>query len=309
MKKLFMSTVPAILKLSTERRVLTLRRVADYWTLTKPEVNFLVVISALAGFYAASHGPLNWMLLAHTLVGTLLVASGTAALNQVMERAEDARMRRTSPRPLPSGRMPAMHALLFGIFLSIAGSVYLLLAVNVLTSILAMSTLLTYLLVYTPLKQRTPWCTFLGAFPGAAPPLIGWAGAVGTLSRDAWVLYAILFLWQFPHFLAIAWMYREDYARAGFQMLPQNDQEGGATMRQIMAGSFLLLPVSLLPTWLGQAGIVYMAGALLLGLMYIRSGLRLAKVRSNVRARRLLLASVVYLPLVFALLMLDKSGI
>ena len=304
-----MSSVPAILKPSTEWKVSALRRASDYWTLTKPEVNFLVVMSALAGFYAASRGPLDWTLLAHTLVGTLMVASGTATLNQFMERGPDALMRRTSLRPLPAGRMPAMHAFWFGIFLSVGGGLYLLAAVNALACILAMSTLLTYLLIYTPLKKRTPWCTFLGAFPGAAPPLIGWAGAAGSLSRDAWVLYAILFLWQFPHFLAIAWMYREDYARAGLKMLPQDDGEGRATMRQIMAGSLLLLPVSLLPAWLGQAGTVYLTGALLLGLMYIHSGIRLAMVRTNTRARRLVLASVVYLPLVFALLMLDKSGV
>ena len=301
-----MSSVPAILQPAS---ISALRRASDYWTLTKPEVNFLVVMSSLAGFYAASRGPLDWALLIHTLAGTLLVASGTATLNQLIERDADALMRRTSLRPLPARRMPALHALLFGIFLSIAGGAYLLAAVNALACILAMSTLLTYLLIYTPLKKRTPWCTFLGAFPGAAPPLIGWAGAAGTLSRDAWVLYAILFLWQFPHFLAIAWMYRDDYARAGLKMLPQNDAGGDATMRQIMAGALLLLPVSLLPTWLGQAGSFYLAGAVLLGLMYIYSGFRLATTRTNTRARRLVLASVVYLPLVFALLMLDKSGI
>ena len=301
-----MSSVPAILQPAS---ISALRRASDYWTLTKPEVNFLVVMSSLAGFYAASRGPLDWALLIHTLAGTLLVASGTATLNQLIERDADALMRRTSLRPLPARRMPALHALLFGIFLSIAGGAYLLVAVNALACILAMSTLLTYLLIYTPLKKRTPWCTFLGAFPGAAPPLIGWAGAAGSLSGDAWVLYAILFLWQFPHFLAIAWMYRDDYARAGLKMLPQNDVGGDATMRQIMAGALLLLPVSLLPTWLGQAGSFYLAGAVLLGLMYIYSGFRLATTRTNTRARRLVLASVVYLPLVFALLMLDKSGI
>lgn len=296
------------MKPAAELRVSVFRRASDYWTLTKPEVNFLVLISALAGFYAASRGPLDWMLLAHTLIGTLLVASGTATLNQLIERDADARMRRTALRPLPAGRMPAMHALAFGMLLSAAGGLYLLVFVNALACMLAMATLLTYLLIYTPLKKRTPWCTFLGAFPGAAPPLIGWAGAAGSLSRDAWVLYAILFLWQFPHFLAIAWMYREDYARAGLKMLPQGDAEGSAAMRQIMAGALLLLPVSLLPAWLGQAGTVYLAGALLLGLMYIHSGARLSAVRSNTRARRVVLASIVYLPLVFALLMLDKSA-
>jgi len=173
-----MSSVPAILQPAS---ISALRRASDYWTLTKPEVNFLVVMSSLAGFYAASRGPLDWALLIHTLAGTLLVASGTATLNQLIERDADALMRRTSLRPLPARRMPALHALLFGIFLSIAGGAYLLVAVNALACILAMSTLLTYLLIYTPLKKRTPWCTFLGAFPGAAPPLIGWAGAAGTL--------------------------------------------------------------------------------------------------------------------------------
>ncbi len=303
-----MSSVPAMLRPVTVDRVSLLRRVSDFWTLTKPEVNFLVVISALAGFYAASRGPLDWMLLLHTMLGTLLVASGTATLNQLMERDADARMRRTSRRPLPAGRMPASHALGFGILLSFAGGAYLLVAVNALACALAMSTLLAYLLIYTPLKKRTPWCTFLGAFPGAAPPLIGWAGAAGSVSHDAWVLYAILFLWQFPHFLAIAWIYREDYARAGLKMLPQNDAEGTAAMRQVMAGSLLLLPVSILPTWMGQAGLIYLAGAVILGIVYVVSGARLAAVRTNVRARRLLLASVVYLPIVFALLMLDKTG-
>ena len=303
-----MSSVPATIKPAVELRVSVLRRAADYWTLTKPEVNFLVLISALAGFYAASRVPFDWALLAHTLVGTLLVASGTATLNQLIERDADARMRRTALRPLPSGRMPAMNALVFGMFLSVAGGLYLLALVNALACILAMATLLTYLLIYTPLKKRTPWCTFLGAFPGAAPPLIGWAGSAGSLSRDAWVLYAILFLWQFPHFLAIAWMYREDYARAGLKMLPQDDAEGSAAMRQIMAGALLLLPVSLLPAWFGQAGAVYLAGAFTLGLMYIYSGARLATVKTNIRARRLVLASIVYLPLVFALLMFDKSA-
>jgi protoheme IX farnesyltransferase len=303
-----MSSSPAIRRSVVGEQSRALRRISDFWALTKPEVNFLVVVSALAGFYGASRGPLDWWGLFHTLAGTLLVASGTATLNQLMERAADSRMRRTALRPLPAGRMPTLHALLFGTALSVAGGAYLLLTVNALACILAMSTLLTYLLIYTPLKRRTPWCTFLGAFPGAAPPLIGWAGAAGSLAREAWVLYAILFLWQFPHFLAIAWMYREDYARAGLKMLPQNDPAGDAAMRQVMAGSILLLPVSLLPAWMGQAGAIYLTGAVLLGLLYVYSGFRLNTMRTNVQARRLLLASVVYLPVVFALLMLDKAG-
>lgn len=281
----------------------------DCWVLTKPEVNFLVVISTLVGYYAATPGgPLNWVRLVHTVLGTLLVASGTATLNQLMERDADAEMRRTLNRPLPARRMAPRSALGFGLVLSLGGGLYLLAAVNALASVLAMATLLSYLLIYTPLKKQTPWCTFVGAFPGAMPPLIGWAGASGSLSREAWVLYAILFLWQFPHFLAIAWMYREDYARAGLRMLPNNDPDGRATFRRILMYSLVLLPVSLLPTWLGQAGIVYLVGATLLGLMFVHCGVRLAAGKSNALAKQLLLASVVYLPLVFALLMLDRTG-
>lgn len=282
------------------------RSLRDYWVLTKPEVNFLVVISTLVGFYLAASGALDLARLLHTLLGTLLVASGTATLNQLMERGLDAQMRRTATRPLPAGRLSAARALGFGLALSVVGGVYLWLAVNALTSLLALSTLASYLLIYTPLKRRTPWCTFIGAFPGAMPPLIGWAGATGHLSSEAWVLYGILFLWQFPHFLAIAWMYREDYARAGLLMLPRGDAEGRAMARMIVGYSLALLPISLLPTMMGQAGIVYFLGALVLGLMYLHSSARLAMARTNVLAKRLLMASIVYLPLVFALLMLDK---
>jgi len=281
--------------------------VKDYWVLTKPEVNFLVLISTLVGFYAGARGPLDGIRLFHTLLGTLLVASGTATLNQFMERDADALMRRTLNRPLPAGRMAAWNALGFGLLLSVGGGLYLLVAVNALTSFLALATLASYLLLYTPLKRKTPWCTFIGAFPGAMPPLIGWAGVNGSLRKEAWVLYAILFLWQFPHFLAIAWMYRDDYARAGLQMLPRGDGDGRTTFRQILAYSLLLLPISLLPTWLGQAGIIYLVGAFVLGLMYIHSGARLAAGKTNVLARRLVLASIIYLPLVLALMMLDKA--
>lgn len=283
-----------------------LRRLADYWVLTKPEVNFLVVMSTLVGFYLGTRGPLDWMRLVHTLLGTLLVASGTATLNQLIERDADALMRRTAGRPLPAGRLRPFEALAFGLLLSVSGGLYLWLAVNPLASFLALATLVSYLLIYTPLKKKTPWCTFIGAFPGAMPPLIGWAAVSGSLSREAWVLYAILFFWQFPHFLAIAWMYREDYARAGLLMLPKGDVEGKATGRQILGYALALLPVSLIPVWTGQVGFVYLFGALALGLMYLYSSARLASYRSNALAKRLLLASVVYLPLVFALMVIDK---
>jgi len=281
--------------------------VADYWTLTKPEVNFLIVISTLAGFYLASPaGHLRLALLVHTVLGTLLVASGTGTLNQYIERRYDANMRRTARRPLPAGRLAPLPACWFGILLSIAGGLYLALAVNGLASFLAVLTLVSYLLLYTPLKRKTPFCTVIGALPGAMPPLIGWAGARGSLSLEAWVLYAILFLWQFPHFLAIAWMYREDYNRAGYQMLPLGDRKGNSMAWQVMLFLIALLPVSLIPSFLGLEGVAYFVGTLVLGLGFLFYGARLALDRSNSLARRVVLASVVYLPLVYALAVIDK---
>lgn len=280
--------------------------VGDYWTLTKPEVNFLVVVSTLVGFYLGSPGRLDWLLLVHTLLGTLLVASGTATLNQFMEREADSRMRRTAMRPLPAGRLSPSKAFWFGMMLSAAGGIYLWRLVNGLASALAVFTLATYLLVYTPLKRKTPFCTLVGAFPGAVPPLIGWAAARGGLNGEAWVLYGILFLWQFPHFLAIAWMYREDYARAGLLMLPPDDREGRSTTLRILVYSSALLPVSLAPVMMGQVGLIYFFGAIILGLGLLGCGGRLAVTRSKALARRVVLASVVYLPLVFALMMFDK---
>ena len=279
---------------------------ADYWTLTKPEVNFLVLVSALVGFYLATPGAVQGWLLFHTLMGTLLVASGTGTLNQYLERRTDAFMRRTASRPLPAGRLSHSEALWFGIFLSIAGGAELWIAANPLTSALALTTLGTYLIFYTPLKRQTPLCTLVGAFPGAMPPLIGWAAVRNGLSAQAWVLYAILFLWQFPHLLAIAWMYREDYSRAGLQMLPRNDHDGSVTARQIIGCTLALLPVSLIPAFTGHAGTVYLVGAGILGAGFLYYGVRMAAQRTNVLAKQLLMASIVYLPLVFALLMLDR---
>ena len=240
-------------------------RLADYWTLTKPEVNFLVLITTLVGFHLGQNGALRWALLGHALLGTLLVASGTATLNEFMEREWDAQMRRTAHRPLPAARLTPAEAFWFGIILSVLGGLYLALAVNGLAFSLALLTLTSYLLIYTPLKRRTSYCTLIGAFPGAVPPLIGWAAVRGSLSVEAWILYAMVFLWQFPHFLAIAWMYRQDYARAGFHMLPEGDDEGRLTARRILFYSGALLPVSLLPTLAGMTGVTYLLGALLLG--------------------------------------------
>ena len=283
---------------------------ADYWALTKPEVNLLIAITTFAGFYLAlptqSH-PFPFVLLAHTLVGTLLVAGGTGTLNQYVERGFDAQMRRTARRPLAAGRLEPSAALRFGILLSCAGGIYLAVAVNALASLLAVLTLVSYLFLYTPLKRKTPLCILVGAFPGAMPPLIGWAAASGRLSWEAWVLYAMLFLWQFPHFMAIAWMYREDYARAGYLVLPFGIRRGPFMAWQSLVAPLALIPLSLTPTFLGHAGLIYAVGALLLGSGFFYYGARLALRRSNVIARRLLFASIIYLPLVFFLMMLDKT--
>src|ERR1700724_1020274 len=222
-------------------------KLRDYYTLTKPEVNLLILMTTSAGYYLASRGPVRIAGLVNTLVGTLLVASGSATLNQWMERVWDGKMRRTASRPLPSGRLRSREALLFGVVLSIAGGLYLLLAVNLLSALLAVSTLLSYLLVYTPLKRKTPLCTLLGAFPGAMPTLIGCAGASATISRQAWVLFAILFLWQFPHFLAIALMYRDDYSRAGYHMLPAFDRDTRFTRAEIVGFTLVLVFATMLP--------------------------------------------------------------
>jgi protoheme IX farnesyltransferase len=281
-------------------------RVADFVTLMKPEVTALVVVAAAIGFYLGSGATLDLPRLLGVVFGTGLVSGGTAALNMWIEREADGRMQRTARRPLPAGRMSSRAALLFGLSSALAGGAYLWILVNPLSSILALATLASYLLLYTPLKSRTHLCTAIGAIPGAAPPLIGWAAARGSLSKEAWALYAILFLWQFPHFLAIAWMYRKDYARAGMRMLPPRDEEGVATFRQILLFCALLIPVSLVPTLLGIAGNLYLAGATVLGLAFLSSCLWAARERTGWHARVLLHASVIYLPLLYALLAFDR---
>jgi protoheme IX farnesyltransferase len=283
---------------------------ADYWALTKPEVNFLIAITTFAGFCLARptlSGSFPFILLVHTLLGTLLVAGGTGTLNQYIERRFDAQMRPTSRRPLAAGRIEPSVALCFGIVLSCAGGIYLAVAVNALASLLAVLTLLAYLFLYTPLKRKTPLCTLVGTLPGAMPPLIGWAAAAGRLSLEAWVLYAMLFLWQFPHFMAIAWMYREDYARAGYLVLPFGERRGPFMAWQSLLPPLALVPLSLTPTFLGYAGSIYLVGALLFSSSFFYYAARLALHRSNAVARRLLFASIIYLPLLFVLMVLDKA--
>ncbi len=279
----------------------------DYIALTKPRVTWLIVMSAAIGYFFGHAGPWSIWAMVHTLIGTGLIASGTAALNQWYERDADRQMRRTQMRPLPSGRLAPNNALWFGIAVALAGGLELGLGVNWLASGLGIFTLFMYLFLYTPLKQKTWWSTTVGAFPGAMPPLIGYAAAAGRLTAEAWVLAAILFLWQFPHFYAIAWMYREDYSRAGIKMLPVVEPDGESTARQILLYSVLLIPISLLPKWMGMTGSIYMVGALALGLWYLYSGVRVTLDRTKQRARKVLLASVVYLPLLYGLMVLDPT--
>ena len=277
----------------------------DYIELTKPRITWLIVMSTAIGYYFGHSGAWAIWPIIHTLVGTALIASGTAALNQWYEREADRHMRRTQMRPLPSGRLSPPSALWFGIALALAGGLELGFGANWLTAGLGIATLSAYLFVYTPLKQKTWWSTTIGAFPGAMPPLIGFAGAAGKLTVEAWVLGAILFLWQFPHFYAIAWMYREDYSRAGIQMLPVVEPDGESTARQILIYSVLLIPISLLPKWLGMTGDIYLIGALAMGLWFLYSGIQVSLDRTKLRARKVLLTSVVYLPVLYALMVLD----
>jgi protoheme IX farnesyltransferase len=283
---------------------------ADFWALTKPEVNFLILIATFTGFYLGFPGSLRTFPLQRlidTLLGTLLVASGTGTLNQYMEYRFDGRMRRTQRRPVASGRMQPATAAGFGIILSIAGAAYLVLRVNAIASYLAVFTLVSYLFVYTPLKRKTPLCTFVGAIPGAMPPLIGWAAATGSLaSARAWVLYSVLFFWQFPHFMAIAWMYREDYARAGYSILPA-EGELGFLRWQAFLPSVGLLMVSIATVGANFEGGIEYCATLLLGLGLLYYAVRFVFVTSRIAARELLKASIVYLPVEFLILVLGRG--
>src|SRR6266404_1432049 len=269
----------------------------NYWTLTKPEIKFLICLATAAAFVVGNGEPLArfpCVLLVHTLLGTVLVASGAGALNQVIER------------PIAAGRIEPIHALVFGMLLSLVGCTYLALAVRPAASLLAVLTLVCYLFLYTPLKRRTPMCTLVGAFPGAMPVLIGYVAAAGKLNSPAWLLYAILFLWQFPHFMAIAWMYREDYARAGYVVLPEGTEKATFMGWQSVLPSLALLSVTVAPLVLRHASPAVTGGTLLLSLSFLYFAGRLTVVRSNAAARQLLLASVIYLPSVFVLQVLTR---
>jgi len=283
-----------------------LSRPMAYIALTKPDVSFLVVMTTLAGYALGTVGPLDWQRMAHTVVATTFVAAGTSALNHYIERDSDARMRRTASRPLPSGVLAPAQAVWFGVTLVAVGIIDLLFATNALAALLAITTSVTYLTLYTPLKTRTTWATLIGAFPGAMPPLIGWAAARGSLDSGAWVLFAILFLWQVPHFHAIAWMYREDYGRAGIRMLPVVDRDGRSTFAQILFCAAALIPVSLLASVTGLAGVRFYFSALVVGLLLVEVCVWASASKTNVRAKWLMHATVLHLPLLLGLMIFDK---
>lgn len=290
-------------------RVTSATRMADFIELTKPRITAFVVMTAFVGYMMGNEGPLNLLRLGHTLVGTGLVASGSSALNMVLERDFDKLMRRTARRPLPDGRMTPTAALAFGVGLSSLGVLYLALTTNLLTAVLAVATLASYVFVYTPSKRTTNLSTIIGAVPGALPPVGGWAAATGMLGPGAWALFAVLFAWQLPHFLAIAWMYREDYGRAGYPMLPVTDRTGEATGRQMILWCLGLVPVSLAPTLLGMAGHFYWVGALLLSGLFLFGAFGFYARRDAPSAKRLFLVSIAYLPLLYALLIVNKTNL
>jgi protoheme IX farnesyltransferase len=277
-----------------------------YTELFKARLTFLVLLTTLVGFYLGFRGPVDYLLMLRTLLGTALVASGASALNQLLERDYDAKMRRTQSRPLPSGRLQPQTVLVIGGVSAGLGLIYLALSVNLITSVLGALCLVSYLFIYTPLKRVTWLNTAIGAVPGALPPLMGWTAARGELAGEGWALFAILAFWQLPHFLAIAWIYREDYARAGFKMLPVVDPDGHRTGRQAISHTLGLLPVSLCPFLFKLSGPIYLAGALALGLIFLWFAIQFARQMTVPRARQLFYVSILYLPLLLGLMVLDK---
>lgn len=283
------------------------RRTADYLILTKPRVVLMVLITTAVGYYLGSPGAVDALRLFHTLLGTALAAGGTIALNQFLERDGDALMERTRYRPLPDGRVEPGRALLFGTSITAGGIVYLALSVAPQTAMVTALTAGSYLFLYTPLKRKTTLCSLPGAVSGALPPVVGWVAARGEFGPGAWILFAILFLWQIPHSLAIAWIHRADYARAGIRLLPVIEPDGASTGRQVVNYLLALLAVGLLPTFMGLTGPIYLYGALVLGVGFLACGVILAMSRSVADARRLVYASLVYLPVLLMLMALDKA--
>ncbi len=280
-------------------------RVADVIELIKPRLVVMILITTAAGFYLGAQ-TMNWLLCLHTLIGAGLTAAGVLGLNQYLERDSDALMKRTQERPLPDGRMSPLMALLVGAAFTGSGMLYLTFLVNMLSGFVISLIVVSYLFLYTPLKQKTSLCTLIGAVPGALPPVVGWVAARGSLTGGAWVLFTILFLWQLPHSLAIAYIYREDYAKAGFRLLPVIHPDGASTCRQIVVNCVALLGIGLLPTLYGIAGSIYFFTALLAGLAFLVVSMYLSRTRSMEAARYVLYASLLYLPLVFITMAIDK---
>ena len=290
-----------------EQRVFGMReKIAAYVELTKPRIAIMLVLTSAAGFYLGTKGNFDVVLFANSVIAILLLAFGVATLNQVWEHSTDSLMDRTAQRPIPTGRVTTTEALVFGLAQCVIAEVYLFFAVNPLTAFLGLVVIVGYVLVYTPLKTKTSVSTAIGAIPGALPPLMGWTAAANEISIGAWALFATQFLWQFPHFLAIAWMYRDQYAKAGILMLPVVEPAGKITARQIVLFAFMLVPVSLAPFFFGQDGIIFLIGASILGLWFFIASARAALSKTNEKAKSLLLVSVIYLPLLFLLMVADK---
>ena len=297
---------PEIAVISPPQSLSFNEKLAAYFELTKPRITSLVVLSALAGFALGSPSSIDWIRLLHMAIGVSLLSGGINALNQYWERDLDALMQRTKLRPLPAGRLTAGAALLFGAAVTLIGEAYLAWFINPLTAFWGFVAMASYLFLYTPLKTRTHWCTFIGAFPGALPPLLGWAAASNEVGVEAATLFGIMFLWQFPHFHAIAMMCREDYARAGIRMLPVIEPDGRSTKRQIVGYTIALLPVSLLPAFLHFSGGVYLCGAVVLGAWFLHASVAAARQPTLEQSRRLLRVSVIYLPLLLGLMTLNR---
>ncbi|MEJ7622998.1 MAG: heme o synthase [Pyrinomonadaceae bacterium] len=294
-----------ITEIGEPRSVGSREKAAAYIELTKPRIAFMLVLTSAAGFYLASKGSFDFVLFANAMIAITLLAFGVATLNQYWEQESDVLMERTATRPLPTFRVSSTEALIFGLLQCIIAEIYLFAAVNTLTAVLGLVVIVGYVLVYTPLKTRTSASTAIGAIPGALPPLMGWSAAANEITVGAWALFATQFLWQFPHFFAIAWMYREEYAKAGIKMLPVVDKDGHITARQIVLFAIMLLPVSVAPYFFGISGVVFLVGSILLGLWFLWASVVAARAKTKEKARRLLLVSVIYLPLLFILMVAD----
>ena len=289
-----------------ETKAIGLReKLLAYLELTKPRIAFMLILTSAAGFYLGSSHGFNFALFANSMIGIAILAFGVATLNQLIERKTDALMDRTAKRPLPTGKISSNEALIFGISQCVVAELYLFFLVNGLTAFLGLIVIIGYVLLYTPLKTRTSASTAIGAIPGALPPLMGWTSAADGINLAAWTLFAILFLWQFPHFLAIATMYKEEYAKAGIKMLPTLETDGKITARQIVMFSILLVPVSLAPFFIGLAGIYYLVGASVLGVWFLWTSIETARAKTVEKSRKLLLVSVLYLPVIFALMVFN----